>query len=171
MSKNFDSSNETVEERNFYSERNIVEGPIPFFSVYKYGKTYLNLIYLFLTFPLGIAFFVYSVTLFSVSVGLIFTFVGIILLYAFLWSLPRIMYLQGVFTEVLVGIKMPPGIYKPSIEGNFVTKALNALKDKRILKTSIFITNHSPSSALTQVFIFPEKIKKGSPRRWRGDPF
>ena len=40
-------------------------------------QTYLNLVYLLLAFPLGIAYFVFLVTGFSLGFGLIVTFLGI----------------------------------------------------------------------------------------------
>jgi len=84
-----------------------------FFGVYGNAKTYTSLVYLLLTFPLGIAFFVYAITGFSVSLGLIFTFVGIFLVYIFLWS-------------------------KPYYEGTLLRKALNSLGDSRIWKTLLY---------------------------------
>ncbi len=109
-----------------------------FFSVYRNPKTYTSLIYLLLIFPLGIAFFVYAVTGFSVSIGLVVTIVGIFLLYIFLWSLPRIMYIMGLLTDWLVGIKMPEKVYKPYYEGTFFRKALSSLRDSRIWKTLLY---------------------------------
>jgi len=109
-----------------------------FFGVYGNAKTYTSLVYLLLTFPLGIAFFVYAITGFSVSLGLIFTFVGIFLVYIFLWSLPRIMNIMGLLTDWLVGIKMPEKVYKPYYEGTLLRKALNSLGDSRIWKTLLY---------------------------------
>jgi hypothetical protein len=109
-----------------------------FLGVYKNPKTYTSLVYLLLTFPLGIAFFVYAVTGFSVSIGFVFTVVGIFLLYIFLWSLPRIMYIMGLLTDWLVGIKMPEKVYKPYYEGSLFKKALKSLGDSRIWKTFLY---------------------------------
>ena len=109
-----------------------------FLGVYRNSKTYTSLVYLLLTFPLGIAFFVYAVTGFSVSLGLIFTFIGIFLVYIFFWSLPRIMFVMGLLTDWLVGIKMPEKVYKPYYEGSLFRKALNSLGDSRIWKTFLY---------------------------------
>jgi len=72
-----------------------------------------------------------------VSLGLVFTIVGFLLLYLFLWSLPRLMYLMGFLTKTLVGIDMPK-VYKPHVEGGFFSKAFNALKDRRILTALLY---------------------------------
>ena len=135
-------SNETDQNaalsNNMYSERHYMKKPQTFLGVYRYSRTYLNLIYLLATFPIGIIFFVYSVTAFSVSAGLIFTFIGIILMWVFLWSLPKIMYAHGLMTKYLVGIDLPVNPYEPYVEGGFIKKATSALKDKRIWKTFFY---------------------------------
>ena len=51
-----------------------------FFFVFLRGRTYLNMLYLFLTFPLGIIYFVILITLFSVGVPLIILWVGLLIL-------------------------------------------------------------------------------------------
>lgn len=108
-----------------------------FFEVFKYPRTYKNLLYLFLIFPLSLFYFIWAVTIGSVSLGLIFTIVGFFLFYAFLWSLPRLMYGMGYLTKHLVGVDMPE-VYKPNVEGGFFSKAFNALKDRRILTALLY---------------------------------
>ncbi|MCP5100682.1 MAG: hypothetical protein GY943_34470 [Chloroflexi bacterium] len=53
-----------------------------YFSVFREKQTYLNLLYLFLAFPLGIAYFVLSVTGLSLGVGLLIVWVGLFILLA-----------------------------------------------------------------------------------------
>ena len=159
------------------------EKTVSYFAVFRYWRTYSNLLYLFLTFPIGIAFFVYAVTVFSVSVGLIVTFAGIILFYAFLWSLPRIMYAMGFLTETLVGVKMPTKAYKPHFEGSFFQRAIDSLKDKRIVKTffyfllpampigialfTIFVTLLSTSLSLIALpFAYVIELARGNYEVW-----
>ena len=168
---------------NTHMQEHPQDKAVSYFAVFRYWRTYSNLLYLFLTFPIGIAFFVYAVTAFSVSVGLIFTFVGIILLYAFLWSLPRIMFAMGLLTETLVGVQMPTKAYKPYIEGSFFQRAINALKDKRIVKTffyfllpamplgialfTIFITLISTSLGLIALpFAYVIELARGNYEVW-----
>jgi hypothetical protein len=52
-----------------------------FFNVITQGQTYLNLIYLLLSFPLGIFYFVVLVTGLSLGLGLIITLLGIPILF------------------------------------------------------------------------------------------
>ena len=51
-----------------------------FFFVFLRGRTYLNMLYLFLTFPLGIIYFVILVTLLSAGVPLIIVWIGLLIL-------------------------------------------------------------------------------------------
>lgn len=51
-----------------------------FFGVAVRGQTYLNLVYLFLAFPLGLFYFILLVTGFSLGFGLLIIWVGILIL-------------------------------------------------------------------------------------------
>lgn len=109
-----------------------------FFGVYTKGRTYLNLLYLILLFPLGITYFVYSVTCFSTFVGLIPILVGILLLYFFLISLPYLMNVQSWLAKILVGINTPmQKIHFPN-EGTTTEKAWASLKNKSIYKSLLY---------------------------------
>ncbi len=111
---------------------------VSFFGVYKDGRTYLNLLYLILLFPLGITYFVYSVTCFSTFVGLIPIIVGILLLYFFLISLPYLMNVQSWLTKTLVGINSPMQQIHFAKEGTTTEKAQASLKNKSIYKSLLY---------------------------------
>lgn len=51
-----------------------------FFGVYANGQTYLNLVYLFLTFPLGIFYFIFLITSLSLGIGLFILWIGVLIL-------------------------------------------------------------------------------------------
>jgi hypothetical protein len=51
-----------------------------FFFVFLKGRTYLNMLYLFLSFPLGIIYFVILITGFAVGIPLIIIWVGLLIL-------------------------------------------------------------------------------------------
>lgn len=109
-----------------------------YFGVLKFGRSYTNLVYTFLTFPIGLALFIYSVVCLPLFTGLSVIVIGFILLYLYLWSLPKLMLVYGYITHFFVGLPVPDKEYIPQIEGTFFTKALNALKDKRIGKSLLF---------------------------------
>ena len=111
---------------------------VSFFGVYFEGRTYLNLLYLILLFPLGIFYFVYSVTCFSTFAGLIPIVVGILLLYFFLISLPYLMNAQSWLTKVLVGVNSPTQKIHFPKEGTTTEKAIASLKNKSIYKSLLY---------------------------------
>ena len=77
------------------------------FSVYINPKTYLNLNYLLLQFPLGIIYFTYiAVAVFVVAVLLI-TLIGIPLGILFLASIFALSWFHGRMSEEFLGIRMP----------------------------------------------------------------
>ncbi len=109
-----------------------------YFGVLRYGRSYTNVLYVFLTFPLGLTLFIYSAVCLPLFAGLSFIIFGLLLLYLYLWSLPKIMVAYGYLTQLFVGLPVPDKDYTPKIEGTFFTKAFNALKDKRIAKSLLY---------------------------------
>ncbi|NHJ38668.1 MAG: hypothetical protein FK731_01455, partial [Asgard group archaeon] len=93
-----------------------------------------------LLFPIGIILFVYTVTCFSTFVGLIPIVVGLFLLYFFLLSLPFLMKGQAWLMKVFVGIdfKQPNTELKSKDDDNLWNKAMNALKNKVIIKSLLY---------------------------------
>lgn len=79
-----------------------------FFSVIIEPQTYLNLLYLLLSFPLGIGYFVFLVVGFSVGIGLLIVWVGVpilLLMIAAWWGLAAFEHQLAVW---LLRMKMPP---------------------------------------------------------------
>ena len=112
---------------------------VSFFGVYLEGRTYLNLLYLILLLPLGIFFFTYAVTCFSTFAGLIPIFVGIILLYFFLLSMPYLMYAQTWLSDIFVGVKSKPRKITFPKEGTTLQKASASLKNKSIYTSFLYM--------------------------------
>jgi len=80
-----------------------------FFGVITKGQTYLNMAFLFLSFPLGITYFVFAVVIMSVGLALSFTitFVGIPLLIGFGFAWWGIAWLERNIAQPLLKIKIP----------------------------------------------------------------
>jgi hypothetical protein len=79
-----------------------------FFSVYIQPKTYLNLLYLLLSFPLGLAYFVLIVTGLSVGFGTLIIWVGLVVLvamFAIIWGLTAWERQQAIW---LLKVEIPP---------------------------------------------------------------
>ena len=73
---------------------------IPFFGVVADPRSYVNILYLLLSFPLGIAYFVFLVTGISLGVGLLIIWVGVpilIFVLAASWALSQLERLLAVY--------------------------------------------------------------------------
>ena len=88
-----------------------------YFDVALQGQTYLNLVYLLLSFPLGIAYFVLLVTGFSLGVSLSILVVGIGLLIALLAACYGIAAFERQMTISLLGVDIPPMQTRPWPDG------------------------------------------------------
>lgn len=67
-------------ERKVYAMKSLTNSLAIFFGVAVRGQTYLNALYLFLAFPLGLFYFIFLVTGLSLGVSLVIVWVGIFLL-------------------------------------------------------------------------------------------
>lgn len=79
-----------------------------FISVAADKRTYLNLIYLLLMFPLGIIYFTIVVTGFSLALGLLFIIIGIFVGIIFLVFVRGISIVHISFASALLGFELPP---------------------------------------------------------------
>ncbi|MFZ5351418.1 MAG: sensor domain-containing protein [Bacillota bacterium] len=75
-----------------------------FFEVAINKQTYINILYLLLSFPLGIFYFVYLTTGLSLGVGLAVIFVGFPILMFMIWSAKGLMTFERRMAEVMLGI-------------------------------------------------------------------
>jgi len=107
------------------------------FGPYTEGRTYKNMLYLFLMFPLGIIYFVYLITGIALSLGLIITIIGIPLLILFLMSIKGIAWFQGRLTESLLGIRMPRKRRKYRATGTWWQKLKINLKNPRLYSSML----------------------------------
>lgn len=102
------------------------------FGVYFEPRTYLNVAYLLLQFPLGIIYFLYIVPAVLVVLVLFITLVGIPLGILFLISLFGLSWFHGRMSEAFLGIRMPQRKRKLMAGGTTQQKmksVLNDLKD------------------------------------------
>jgi uncharacterized membrane protein len=109
------------------------------FCIYGDGRTYLGLIYLLLMFPLGLIYFVYSVTMISLGFGLLITIVGIFILLLFLASNYGLSWLHSRLTEKMLGIKMPRKPRKLKAKGSIWQKIKAMFKDPRMYSSLVYM--------------------------------
>ena len=78
------------------------------FAVLRDGQTYLNILYLLLAFPLGIAYFIISVTGLSVGIGLLIIWVGFLVLLALFASWWGFAAIERLLAVHLLGEEIAP---------------------------------------------------------------
>ncbi|MBU6996960.1 MAG: sensor domain-containing protein [Theionarchaea archaeon] len=104
------------------------------FGVYLEPKTYLNLVYLLLQFPLGIAYFSYLAVAAMLVAVLVITLVGIPLGILFLLSIFALSWFQGRLSEAFLGIRMPRKKRKLMTTEPTRQKIANSLNDLKNLR-------------------------------------
>ncbi len=109
------------------------------FGVYLRPRTYLNLLYLFLLFPLGIVYFCYIVTMVSVSLSLVITVIGIPIGIGFLVTIFLLGWFQGRLTELMTGVRFPRKKRKFRAKGGPWKRVKTLLKDPRLYSTLFYL--------------------------------
>ncbi len=79
-----------------------------YFDVLRDQQTYMNVLYLFLSFPLGIAYFVMTVTLASVGAGLSVIGVGLLILVGLMLVVRGLAVLERQMVRVVLNMPMEP---------------------------------------------------------------
>ncbi len=111
-----------------------------FFDVITDKQTYLNIIYLMLSFPLGIFYFVFIVTGFSLGIGLIPIFIGIPVLYVFLISVGSLMKFEGRMAALFLGMNIKGNNTKREKGIGILIKFRDELFDKELWKALLYLT-------------------------------
>src|SRR4030095_2034841 len=78
-----------------------------FFGVLIEGRSYLNLLYVWLAFPLGLAYFILLVTGFSVGIGLGILWIGLGILFALMLAVWGLEGLERILAIGLLGAAVP----------------------------------------------------------------
>lgn len=122
-----------------------------FFKVITQGQTYMNMLYLLLSFPLGIFYFVFLVTGISLGLGLAITLLGIPILLSILLLGRVFAGFERQLTEIMLGIditnipiKQPKGIWK---------KIQSYLKDSFTWKSLAYLFIKFPSGIISFVIL------------------
>ena len=111
-----------------------------FFDVITDKQTYLNILYLMLSFPLGIFYFVYIITAFSLGIGLIPIFIGIPVLYVFLISVKILMRFEGKMAAIFLGMNINGSNAKREKGVGILIKFKDELFDKELWKAILYLT-------------------------------
>ncbi|WP_340820446.1 sensor domain-containing protein [Methanolobus sp. WCC4] len=114
-------------------------------------QTYLNILYLIFSFPLGTAYFVFLVTGLSLGSGLLLAWVGIpILILVFLawWEIASFERQMAIW---LLGIEIAPMSLKPAPDQSILGKAIFRIKSPVTWKALLFLLVKFPLGILSLV--------------------
>lgn len=101
---------------------------IPFFSALVEARTYLNIVYVLVAFPLSIAFFTIVITGISLSLGLIVIAIGFFIFVGTLMAVRGFRWLDIQLTRVFLGkeIPMKSGTLSEKKFGDFIRKLFSS---------------------------------------------
>lgn len=111
-----------------------------FFDVITDKHTYLNLTYLLLSFPLGVFYFIFIATGFSLGVGLIPIFIGIPILYVFMISVKCLMKFESRMAALFLGMNINVNIARRAKGVGILVKFRDELFDVELWKAFIYMT-------------------------------
>ena len=110
-----------------------------FFGVALQGRTYLNLLYLFIMFPLGIIYFTVVVTGFSISIGLLILVIGIFIALLFLILVRGISMLHLHYASSLLGFELPPKVERVTASKGFFDHLKKILSDGKTYTSMVYM--------------------------------
>lgn len=110
-----------------------------FFGVFAKSITWKNLIYLFLTFPFGLFYFILLITLLSLGVGLFILWIGILFIAFGLFLVWYISKFERILAMELLDAKIQPFELQISSRSTFWEKIKTYLAASRLWKGLAFI--------------------------------
>lgn len=111
-----------------------------FFDIITDKQAYLSMIYLMLSFPLGILYFVYIVTGLLMGISLIPIFIGVPLLYAFMASVKYLMLFERKMAAAFLGISLVEDNGSGEKGTGILRRFKNELLDKDLWKGLTYLT-------------------------------
>lgn len=107
------------------------------FGVLAWRQSYLNIVYLILGFPLGLAYFVFYVTGGALGIGLLIVTVGAAILILLILAAQWLGVFERLLAVHLLGVPIAPG-HTPWMEGESLGRYLKAVFRNRTTWTGLF---------------------------------
>ncbi len=124
-----------------------------YFEVEIRPQTYLNLVYLLLSFPLGVLYFIFLITGVSLGLPLVFLLVGVAILaavFAVSWQMAAF---ERSLAISLLHIKIPPMANEASKSDTFLQRAWNMLVNPVTWKGLLFLLCKFPLGIINFVLV------------------
>lgn len=116
-------------------------------------QTWVNMIYLLASFPLGVAYFIILMTVFSMGVGLLPVFVGLFVLWAGLIVSNVLSDLDRAVANSLLGAGIPRRSPAPPMTGGIFDRMMGTLKQPGTLKRVAYLFLRFPMGILSLVSV------------------
>lgn len=110
-----------------------------FFGIALQGKSYLNLVYLLIMLPLGIIYFTFVITGFSISIGLFILIIGIFIAFLFLVLVRGISTFHLHYASSLLGFELPTKVEAATTGKNFFDHLKKVLSDGKTYTSMIYM--------------------------------
>jgi uncharacterized membrane protein len=110
-----------------------------FFGVYRDPRAYLSLLYMLLSLVTGLVYFTYASVGSSLSIGLAILVIGVPFFLLFVGISRVIALAEGRIVESMLGTRMPRRPVHPGVEGTWVERILDMLKDPRTWGTLLYL--------------------------------
>lgn len=112
---------------------------IGFFDIITDKQAYLSFTYLMLSFPLGIFYFIFIATGFSLGIGLTPIFIGIPILYAFMILIKCMMKFERKMAALFLGVNIRENICRREKRVGILVKFKDELFDIELWKALIYM--------------------------------
>ena len=110
-----------------------------FFGVALQGRTYMNLLYLLIMFPLGIIYFTIIITGFSISISLLILIIGIFIAFLFLILVRGISTLHLHYASSLLSFELPPKVETVTPGKGLFDHLKNILSDGKTYTSMVYM--------------------------------
>ncbi len=103
------------------------------------AQTWINMLYLLISFPLGLAYFVVLVTMLSAGIGMAVIVVGFFILWFGVMAADVLSELDRTVTNTMLGAGIPPRAPAPPVRGPLHEHMLAAVKRPGTLKRVVYL--------------------------------
>jgi hypothetical protein len=117
------------------------------------AQTWINIVYLLASFPLGVAYFVILATVFSTGFSLLPVFVGLFVLWFALIASEVLADLDRTVANTLLGAGIPKRPPVPPAMGNIFEKMLAALRQPGTVKRLAYLALRFPMGIMSFIFV------------------
>ncbi|MCX8129165.1 MAG: sensor domain-containing protein [Clostridia bacterium] len=124
-----------------------------FFKVAAQSRTYANIFYLLLAFPLGIFYFIFFVTGFSLGVGLVPIFIGLPLIMFMFYISKYFMAFERTLARQFLGTEIPPSDMTEAPANGFWKRFKAQVFDLKAWKSLIFLIIKFPAGIFSFVVV------------------